>query len=129
MANKYTGSLIKSPDVYVEKFRFLASQIGPNFSYLDAVKAQAWSTHIGIKLQLSYNDMRKLAGLPLLRLGRPAEVRTKKPTEYVPVYPKKSKGPLVNRCLWINPDDSQCEKMLPKGQHFCPRCKKIKEGY
>lgn len=125
-------SRIGTPEIYMEKFRLLASQIGPNFRYTDAVGASVWSTHISIKLGLSYNDMRQLAGLPLLKLGRHQGEETKKRKKYVPMYtPRhitKSKGPLVNPCLGLDIDGEECNKKLPKGQHFCARCKKRKDG-
>ena len=127
MANRFTGSLIGTPELYVEKFRLLASQIGDNFRYTEAVGAQVWSTHIGLKLGLSYNEMRELAGLPLLRIGRHKGAKK----EYIPkVQPqKRSTGPLVNPCLGYGLRGTGCNKKLPKGQHFCPQCKKRKDGY
>ena len=130
MANRFTGKMERTPEMYVEKFRLLASQIGPNFKYTEAVKAQIWTTHIGAALGMTYNQMRTLAGLPLLRIGRHLGKETKKRTEYIPkVQPqKRSKGPLVNSCLGLDFEDKECNKKLPKGQHFCPRCKIRKDG-
>lgn len=130
MANKYTGKMHRTPEMYVEKFRLLASQIGPNFKYTEAVKAGVWTSHIGESLDITYNQMRGLSGLPLLRVGRHLGQQGKKKTEYLPRVQsyKRAKGPLVNPCLGQSIDGIDCTKKLPKGQHFCPRCKIRKDG-
>lgn len=88
----------------------------PYFTCYEATKAGLWSAFKSKKLGLLFNDMKKLAGLPIGREG-------KKKGEYIPKYDKTPKTTKKRPCLGILPNESYCTAMATLPARLCKRCK------
>jgi len=100
----------------INSFQALAVKIGPDFSYHDARHhGKIWGPHLSRKTGLTFNEVKKLAGLPI-RVRRECQ-------QYVPKYEKKATGGKKRQCLGILPTDEQCGRMVPAPARLCERCR------
>lgn len=123
-------------DLIVKQFQELEKS-KPMFKIVDAMFAGCWSTLIASRMRLKFNEVRKLAGLPVARekaIYRRRTAEEKEEDNYMSsVAPKKAKGPLVNQCLRMfdggnSGPDWQCPVKLPKGEYFCSECRSWKNS-
>lgn len=121
-----------TPEMYISKFQALALQIGPNFRHKDATDAQAWSSHTSTRLGLTFNAVKKLAGLPVIKERTRMGIAERK-TEYVScLEPQtrqlKSDRKPIKLCLGYGLSGNGCTKKVPKGEYFCPWCREHKNN-
>ncbi|MEK9207993.1 MAG: hypothetical protein AAB922_05895, partial [Patescibacteria group bacterium] len=103
----------------ISDFKSLAAKLSPDFRVRDAEAVRAWSCYKGRAAGLTFNAVKKLAGLPVH-----CDRERGKGSKYIPSKPPK--GPEVKKtkpCLGILQNDNHCDKKVRKGEYFCPRCK------
>ncbi|OGP64994.1 MAG: hypothetical protein A3K22_02120 [Deltaproteobacteria bacterium RBG_16_42_7] len=130
MAGNYKHTIVNI-DLFkvIQDFQDFARQTTPDFSYIDAVRKKIWSSNISRKLKLTFNAIKKMAGLPV-RMERKGDGKSKiaKQQKYELAKPKKREVPPTKPCLGILPNDKHCQKYVPQGQYFCPRCRDRKNS-
>ena len=102
----------------INSFKALSAQIGPDFSYHDARRhGKIWGAHLSRKTGLTFNEMKKLAGLPV-RVRRECQ-------QYIPKYEQKAKKATGEKkpCLGILPNESYCTMMVKSPARLCERCR------
>lgn len=116
----------------VKQFQDLSKE-KPDFNITEAIKAKIWGTHVADKLEKRFNEVRILAGLKARKDVGNYQKRTpeeKLADEFIPKETPVKPLELTKRCLRIFELDGgaekQCPKMVPRGQFFCPKCRKWK---
>ncbi|MEK9207359.1 MAG: hypothetical protein AAB922_02690 [Patescibacteria group bacterium] len=112
------GKPINLDDI-ISDFKALAAKTTPDSRVRDAEAADIWSCYKSRATGLTFNAVKKLAGLPVQR-DRKRGAKSK----YVSSLPPK--GPEVKKtkpCLGILQNESHCDKKVRKGEYFCPACK------
>ena len=113
----------------IKDFKEFARQASPDFNCTEATKQRIWNTHRGRKLGLTFNTVKKLAGLPVKYDRKNDGKTTMAASQYVKklchgnasgkaAYHDKTKS-----CLGILPNESYCSKKVSKGQYFCETCR------
>lgn len=106
-------------DEVISDFKAFAAKTTPNFRVRNAEAAGIWSCYKNRATGLTFNAVKKLAGLPVnCDWGQRPE------SKYVSSLPPK--GPDIKKtkpCLGILQNDNHCDKKVRKGEYFCPRCK------
>ena len=127
--------ITESIQAAVQEFQALAAKIGPNFNFKSAVEAGLWGSYRSMKLGMTFNGIKQLAGLPVQKrrlTSIPLEerpVRAPRPQNHIPRYhDKRPKGPATKPCLGYADTGSDCKRKVPKGEFFCPRCKARKDS-
>lgn len=106
-------------DEIIKDFKALAAKTTPDFRVRDAEAAGAWSCYKSRCVGLTFNAVKKLAGLPVNFERR----KEKAASKYVSKKLISPKGAATKVCLGILPNDTHCDKKVKTGQYFCPACK------
>ena len=123
---------VVSLEEVIKDFQEFAEKTSPDFRCCDAAKALIWNAHTSRKLGLTFNGVKRLAGLPV-RLERDGDgittIGPERQYRYKSVKPpKRLRGELTKPCLGILPNESYCGKKVPKGQYFCETCRDRKNS-
>lgn len=110
----------------IKDFQEFAQKTTPNFRCCDATRQKIWSVHTSRKLGLTFNAVKKLAGLPA-KLKRDSDGKSTiglDRSKYESIKPpKRLRGVLIKPCLGILPNESYCGKKVALGQYFCEICR------
>lgn len=124
-------------DEIIREFQALAAQIGPNFRVRDAEANSVWSCYKSRATGLTFNAVKRLAGLPENCIRVKSPVGFSKRDEYVSkkLYHGNAKGQAAyhgktKNCLGILPNERYCGKKVSreKGDYFCPQCRERKNN-
>ena len=99
----------------ISDFKAFAAKTTPDFRVRDAEAVGIWSCYKSRATGLKFNEVKKLAGLPVQRDRERGKCISSKPPK---TDVKKTKP-----CLGILPNESHCDKKVRKGEYFCPACK------
>jgi len=117
-------------ETMIKDFQEFALTAGTGFRCYDATKGLIWNAHKSRRLGLTFNAVKKLAGLPV-KYEKDDDGTTEigQRDKYVSVKPpKRLRGKLVKPCLGILPNEKYCGKKVPKGEYFCETCRDRKNS-